>query len=140
MTIIYQKDDLITLKIGELLFKIKPLSYMERVEILATANMQEGSVIQNAAKATFLAMKYAIRGFSGAKLSDGTDYKISFDDNGNLSEDSIDDLLNIQENQVLGFALNNFLKGVPAKLINPHTGEELEGVEVIQENKGVPKK
>lgn len=140
MTIIYKKNDLITLKIGELLFKIKPLSYMERVEILSTANMQEGSVIQNAATATFLAMKYAIRGFSGAQLSDGSEYKISFDDNGNLSDESIDDLLNIQENQVLGLALNNFLKGVPSKLINPHTGAELEGVEVIQDNKGVPKK
>ena len=139
MTIIYKKNDLITLKIADLTFKIKPLAYMERVEIMACSSKQEGSVIENAAKATYLAIKYAVKDFQGAKLIDGSDYKLEFDNEGYVSEESINDILNIENNNKLGLALNNFLKGVPTKLINPFTNEELEGVEIIQQT-GQPKK
>ena len=140
MTIIYRKNDLVSIKIGNLTFGVKPLSYMERVEIMSAMANQSGQVIENAAKATFLTMKNAIREFSGAKMVDGSDYNITFDDNGNISDESIDDLLNIEANGKLGLALHNFLKGVPSKLIDPNTGEELEGVEIHNEKSGLPKK
>jgi len=139
MTIIYRKNDLINLKFGDLVFGIKPLSYMERVEILSTLSMDNGKYIENAAKGTFLCMKYAIRKLTGAKLIDGSDYKLEFDADGNLSDESIDDVLNFQENEILGLALGNFLKCVPSKLINPNDGEPLEGVEIVP-SEGVPKK
>lgn len=139
MTIIYRKDDLIKLKIGDLTFSIRPMSYQDRVSVLSALSNEGGSVIENAALATFKTMKHTIVSVDGAMLLSGDKYKITKDDDGKISDTSIDELLNLEENNLLGLALNNFLRGVPAKIINPNTGEELEGVEIVK-SKGVPKK
>lgn len=139
MSIIYRKNDLVKLKIGDLIFGIKPLTYLERVEIMSHLTNASGVVTENAAKATYYTMKFAIRSLEGAKLLDGSDYVLTFDENKNLSDDSLDDLLNIESNDKLGLAIWNFLKGVPAVLIDPNTNEPIEGVEIVTQ-KGVPKK
>lgn len=139
MTIIYRKNDLISLKIGDLTFNVKPMTYIERVEVMTCLSNVEGTVVENAAKATFLAMKYTIRKLDGAFLVGGEKYKVEIAEDGYISDESIDDLLNIEQSGNLGKALHNFLKGVPAKLIDPRTGKELEGVEIVNQG-GVPKK
>lgn len=139
MTIIYRKSDLVDIEIDDLTFKIKPLSYMERVDIMSTLSNEGGKVIENAAKATFLTMKYGIKKVSGAKLADGTDYEIGLDADGNISEESIDDLLNLKISANLGLCLHNFLNGVPEEIIDPNTGEVIKGVKLVL-SKGVPKK
>jgi len=116
MSIIYRKTDLINLKIGDLTFIIRPLSYQDRISVMSALSTEGGSIVENAALATFKLMKHAIAGVSGAKLPDGEDYEISKDEEGKISDDSIDDLLNLEENDVLGMALHNFLKGIPATL------------------------
>lgn len=139
MTIIYRKNDFVSLKIGDLIFKIKPLTYEERVEIMSCLSNAGGTVVENAAKATFYSMKYAIKGIDGAFLPDGSKYDITLGDDGLITDDSIDDLLNIELNGLLSKALQNFLRGVPAKIIDPQTKKDLEGVEVVRKG-GVPKK
>lgn len=139
MAIIYRKGDLVSIKIDDLVFGIEPLSYMDRVSIMACLSNEAGAVIENAAKATFLTMKKAVRELSGATLLDGSAYELSFEENGDLSDESIDDLLNMETNSYLGMALSNFLKGVPTELVNPNTGKPVEGVEIIKQ-RGVPKK
>lgn len=139
MTIVYKKNDLIKVKITDITFHIKPLTYSERTEIMSCAHMQGGNVIENAAKATFLAMRHAIRDIEGVTNVDGTPYKLSFSEDGALTDDCIDDLLNLHTSDKLGPTLNNFLKGVPAKIVDPFTGEALEGVEIVPSG-GMPKK
>lgn len=139
MSIIYRKTDLIKLQIGDLIFSLKPLSYLERTEIMGCLVNNEGEVVENAAKATFLAIRYTIRKIDGATLSDGSKYELEFNEAGNISDECIDDLLNIDTDGKLGLAITNFLKGIPSKLIDPNTNKELKGVKIIL-GKGVPKK
>ena len=139
MTIIRRQSDLIDIEIGDLTFSLKPFSYQERLEIASTITNQEGTFVENAAKATYISMKYAIKALKGAKLEDGSDYKLQFDENSHLSEDSISDILNLEINDKISIVLNNFGKGVPTKIVSPANGEEVEGVKIVQKT-GVPKK
>lgn len=139
MTIIYKSTDLIDLKIQDLVFSIRPLRYKQRVDIMSCLSNQSGTIVENAAKATFLTMKYTIRKVTGAFLLDGSPYEIELGEDDNVSDDCIDDLLNMASDSKLGPALHNFLKGIPSKLIDPNTGEELKGVEIVKQE-GVPKK
>lgn len=139
MTIIYRKNDLISLEIGDLVFKIKPLNYLDRVEIMSCLHNSSGTIVENAGKASYLTIKYAVKKLEGASTIDGTPYELEFDESGNITDDAISDILNIEENNKLGLALHNFLKGVPSKLIDPNTGDNLEGVKIINQG-GVPKK
>ena len=92
MTIIHSKKHLITIKIDDLTFKIKPLTYKERTDVMACIYNQNGTVVENAAKATYLAMRYAVKNIDGAFLPTGEKYQLEFDDNSYLSEDCVDDL------------------------------------------------
>lgn len=132
MATIYRKEDRVKVKIGSLTVKLSPLSYREKAEaqnlIMSknpTASM-DGSIY---------AVKCAVKEIEGLKLPDGSAYELEFE-NGMLTDECIDDLTNLEENDQLFVACLSLLNGIPKKFINPLTGKELEGVKIVKEKAG----
>jgi hypothetical protein len=115
-------------------FEVSPLKFQQKAEVMGALYSKSGVTIENAALSTFKILKYSLKGIKGLKTIDGSDYALEFDDEGNLQDSCADDLLNIEQSNLLQVALNNFLNGVPEKLIDPQTGEELKEVELIRKD------
>lgn len=121
---IYTMADRLTVKIGELTFKLAPLSYKQKTEIrgLYTIGKKEDAAI--------LTMKYSIKDVDGLETISGEKFKLSFDENG-LSEESLDNLLNSMEAPKLILACANLMDAIPNVMVVPGTDKPLEGVKII---------
>lgn len=78
------------------------------------------------------AIKCGIKNIAGLKLADGSDYELNFDDNNELTDESVDDLLNLEESGKLTNICAALVNGIPKEFVNAYTGKKLEGVEFIK--------
>lgn len=132
MAIVYRKEDRIKVKVGNITVKISPLTYREKAEAQA---MIMSNTTNAGMDGSLYALKCCIKEIEGLKLPDGSKYELKFEDD-KLTDECVDDLTNIEENDKLFLACLAFLNGIPKKFINPITGEELEGVKIIKEKSG----
>lgn len=131
MARIYRRSDRITLKIGELVVQIAPLSIHQKTEIQNL--MLQGRLAKDVkllTEGTIKSVKYAVKSVKGLEGVDGKPYELGFDSEGNLTDDSIDDLLNIEDSQPLALACMNLLRGIPTEFTDEQ-GRKLEGVEFV---------
>lgn len=119
----------IPVKIGELVFKITPLSFEQKCEIQSMLATGGTTAVLKASK---LAMKYSIKEISGIQNQDGSEYNVTFDDLG-LSDEVIDDLGNTEIGDSINYVCFSLLNGVPKQFENPITKKPLEGVSFIDE-------
>ncbi len=129
---IYKQTDRIELKLSEdVSIKIKPLSYSEKSEIQSMLiSGQKAQNMQMLSDATILSVRYALKSIEGIKDSDNNPYQLKFDDDGKLSMDSIEDLLNFELSNKLTGACAAFISGIPS---------QIDGVE-FADSKKKPKK
>jgi hypothetical protein len=126
--IIYRKSDRIKIKLLDLTVELAPLSYHEKSEIQET-------IINDAMGGSIKALKNAVKDIKGLKLPDGSDYKLEFDGD-SLSDECVDGLMNIKGITELNIACLDLLNGVPEdEFINPLTGQKLEGIEIVKEER-----
>lgn len=77
-------------------FWISPLRMDQKQAITELAVQSKGGVkTEHALKASFLAVKYGVKRVEGLKELDGSDYKLDFGDSGELSDECVEDLLNL---------------------------------------------
>jgi hypothetical protein len=131
--IVYRLTDRLPIKIDELTFWIAPLSF-EKKQVLSTYTRMNGGVetidFQKVAVAT---LKFTIKGVEGLTLADGSDYELEFDPAGDLTDESVDVLLRLVQNERLIVACS--------RLANEFKEHEIPGV--VIDMKGVvtlPKK
>jgi hypothetical protein len=79
-------------------------------------------------QASVLAMKHGLKELNNAFLPDGSLYSLSFE-NGTLSDDCIDELLNCEINQKILMCCNAFIVSVPSKIVDEN-GVQIDGVEI----------
>lgn len=130
MAKIYRISDRIQVDIEGLTFSIGPLTFDQKSEIQALA--ASGDFIKSLQSAK-LAVKYAVKDVDGLD-----DYKVEKDEAG-LTEDCLNDLLNLPQNEKVQMTCLGLLQGIPDKFVNPFDGKALEGVTIIKENKGKKK-
>lgn len=128
----YRLTDRIYVNIGELGFKLSPLSMGQKKEIRDCAKIVNGEVEEDYMLGSFKSIKYAVKGIKGLETLDGEEYAPEFDEDGSLSDNSVEDLLNLEVNGKLMIACMNLLNGIPNVIVNPATGERLEGVEIVK--------
>jgi len=126
MAIVYRTSDRIEVKVGELVVKISPLNkyQKEKIQVLSI----EDKLMQAAGEA----IKCGIKSISGLKLADGGDYELSFDENNELTDECVDDLMNLEESGKITNICASLVQGIPKEFINPYTGKKLDGVEFIK--------
>jgi hypothetical protein len=122
--------DRIRVKISDLVFELAPLSYKQKIEIqnmILAGKQVEGSI---------LCVRYALKGVEGIENIDGEPYELVFEGDGNtiLSESCIDDILNIEDAMKLQLVCANLLAGIPKEVVNPNTGEPIEGIKILSAN------
>jgi len=93
--IVYRVTDRIPVKVGELKFWLSPLSYEQKVNLAECTKMKGGEEVVDTSRRAFLAIKYAIKGVEGLKCPDGSDYLLSFEPSGVLSDESVSDIVQL---------------------------------------------
>ena len=140
MTIIYRVTDRIKVKVGDMEFKLSPLSLSQKNELqtIAFKGQQTGNqadILEAASKA----IKYCVKEVSGIYDTGGNEYKMDFDDSGCLSDECVDDLLNLE----CGLAVMNMCaamsRSTPEEFTNPD-GTKMEGVKRVHTEKPTKKK
>ncbi len=116
-------------------FLLAPLTKDQKVAVVGSFKMEGGKVIQSGITMTLMAIKFALKGIEGVEGADGAPYKLSFDAEGNLDDNTLDDILNIP---VLSAVIINgamaMTKGVPTELVDD-AGVKLPNVEVVLDPK-----
>ena len=87
---------------------------------------------------TFLAVKYTVKEIKGVIDSGGEEYQLEFAGDV-LSDDCVNDLLNLEICSEIGIAALNFLNGVPTK-IRDQFQQEISGITLSLPEGGVKKK
>ena len=128
MAIIYRKTDRIWVNIHDIQIAIAPLSYHEKSEI--SKLMVDGKI----ASAAVASIKACLKDIKGLKRTDGTDYRLEFDGD-KLSEESVDDLMNLEHSKDMILVCLKMLANVPDEFTDAETGKPLEGVSIVKENK-----
>lgn len=122
---VYKTSDKIPVKIGDIVVTISPLSRGQKQEILSLSKNSSGILEENAFDMSALALKYSVKNIKGLKNLDGSDYNLKLDESGFVSDESIDDLFNIEENikliQVMGALTQGFNR------ISLISGVEIQG-------------
>lgn len=80
--------------------------------------MSAGEMVADHFKRTFLAIKYAVKEASGIELVDGSEYKVELSESGVLTDECVDDLLNLEIGPKLMQACANLINGVTSELNN----------------------
>lgn len=118
----------IPVQIGELKFKISPLTFEQKCDI---QNVLMAGTTISILKASKLAIKYAIKDIEGLENSDGTKYEVKFDEIG-LCDEAVDDLANTEISDSLNYMCISLLNGLPKRFEHPVTKEPLKGVSFIE--------
>jgi hypothetical protein len=129
---IYKRSDRIPIKIGDIKLTIAPLTVDQKTEIQqAMLNGRVKGDIKEATRGVVLSIKYAVKGVEGIEGADGSPYALQFDDSKNLTDECVDDLLNVGMNKQLTMVCASLANGVPDQFTD-EKGERLEGVEILK--------
>lgn len=135
MAKIYKTTDRIGIKLAGVELRLSPLTFDQKAEIQAMAVSGDFKKSLEAAK---LAVKYSVKEVTGLEYTDGSAFEAKFE-NGVLTEESVDELMNIPQNDTLSLACLNLIKGVPDTFVSPFDGSKLDGVSFIKESSGKKK-
>lgn len=126
MAIIYKKQDRLRVRIEDIIVELSPLTFQEKNII--KKHILSGD-LDNAA---VTAVKMCLKQVTGLKNVDGSDYELSF--NGEeLTDETIDDLLNLNCREKIVLTSLNLVGGVPSVFIDEESGNPIEGVEILQD-------
>jgi hypothetical protein len=134
----YRPSDLVKVKIGEAIFYVSPLKYGQKTEIMGLTQPQNGIVFTDVAQAAYKLVKYCVKKVENIVYADGEPLVLKIID-GELTDESVEELLNISISTELIITCQSMLNGVPDKVINPETGAVLKNVQILKGGKG-PKK
>lgn len=125
MAKIYRITDRVSVKIGDIVAIISPLSLETKNEIqaLMLQGQRSGDIIKLNA-AMLMALRKCLKGIEGLTDSDDQPYELKFE-NGMVAECCIDDLTNLQMSPELLKVCAEFVNAVPKKFNIP-------GVEIIE--------
>lgn len=138
MAKIYPMDEKIRLAVDDLEIAITPLSLSQKAEItdIAGSQLDAKSLMLASAKA----VQYALKDIKGLKKPNGNEYRLKLDERGYVDESAIDDLFNIKVSDKLSAVCLSLLNNIPDEFYDVATGQKLEGVEFITEEKPSRKK
>lgn len=126
MARIYKTTDRIDVKIDDISIKISPLNFEQKCEIQTQLLSGQPMDIVRAART---AIKFCVKEVSGIEDADGNPHKLEFN-NGELTDSSIDDLLNLEQQEKIRLLCTTMLHGVPKQLLDPQTGKPMAGVKI----------
>ena len=125
MAKVYRLSDRIRLKVDDIEVVIGPLSIHQKSEVEAVSSAS------GLLKATLVAMKYAIKDVKGLVDMNNQPYELKRNEDGSLSDESLDDLFNLEMSFKLSSIALQLINTIPSEFVDINTGKKLEGVEFI---------
>jgi hypothetical protein len=130
MAKILRKTDRVKVKIGEVAFYLAPYTQEQKQEINSLTKVESGTEVIDAIGRIKLALKYCVKGVEGIETVDGEEYQLSFDDNGDLTDETIDEIYTIEINNELVSAAIQLSHSIPEEIIDPLTAKPFENISV----------
>lgn len=130
--LIVKTSDTIKIKIDDLIFKVKPLTFSEKNEISQSMIKASQGDMEAAMQAVRVSLAIAIKDVKGLKYQDGEElreYQLEMEDN-RLKDSCIDDLLNLPISNKISSICSALLQGVPNKILD-NDGNPIEGIEIV---------
>ena len=127
---VYRATDRIKIQIGEATLIVKPLSYKDKNDWLTCITSSSGTQLENALKGLAILMRATIKEIDGVIFTDGEKFSLEFDENGKLTEDSVDTLLNMEIFGDIRDLMIALTRGVP-KDMRDNAGNILEHIKII---------
>lgn len=119
---IYKLTDRIKVQISDVTFWLSPLSADQKAELMSQTKIVKGEEKTDGWKVTLLTLKYSIKAIEGLVDVDDEPYQLSFDPDGTLSLDCVNELMQIECSTDLMLAATS--------LMNKIKDPELPGVKV----------
>lgn len=130
MARIYRTSDRIPVRIDDIEVKLSPLSRHQKAEVTKLISGFSRGDITSTQEGVVLAIRMSLKEIKGVEYSDGTPYKLEFDEEGLITEECIEELLNLEMSQKLTMVCSNLMTGIPSQFTY-ESGEPIEGVERI---------
>lgn len=127
--IIRKTSELVKIKIGGLVVNVSPLTRYQKA--IVTKHISSGDV-ESVLEGSALALKYSIKSIEGLKNVDGSKYELELDENGLLSDSSLDDLLNAEISDEIQIIAGCMVNKIPSEFIDPDTGEKVKGISLVK--------
>ena len=127
MAKILRESDRVNLTVGEVVFTVAPLKFDVKQELASCTKLVAGKEILDLAKAQFLYIKYALKDIKGVEDHSGEPYELEFEGE-YLTDSCTNEILTLEQKDSLSTAAWQIVNGVNGELIDPLTGEKLEGV------------
>ena len=101
--IIYKPSDRILLKIGDISLKVSPLTALQKANLMSLTKMSAGREVADTSLMAIMTIKYSVKEIYGvdATFADGTEFSLSYDPDGTLSEESLTAIMQILDNGTL---------------------------------------
>lgn len=131
---IYKTSSKIEVKIEDISIFVSPLSYHQKMELQGLMVKAANGDMNAAMEAVVKALKMSVKDLKGVLILDdqGNDVEYKLEFNGEeLSEECVNDLLNMPISNKISTICTSLLAGVPDKIIGPD-GEPLEGVSIVR--------
>ena len=131
MATIYKLSDRLKFKLHDTEVTISPMTLAIKSEMQKLiVQCQDTGDVSLLNEAMLLGIKNCVKGLTGLTNMDGSKYELSFDDDGLLSDESVEDLTNMEHSGDLGVICASMVRGTPTKLVDAK-GKELSGVKLI---------
>lgn len=138
MARIYRTTDRIQVKIDDITVTISPLTYEQKAEINSLMAGYVNGDIKAVTKGMATAVKYAVKSVDGLEDADGEPYQVEAEESG-LSDDCVNDLLNLEMTEKLTNVCLTLLHGAPTEFVD-NDGKPLKGVEIVNKGKSTKKR
>lgn len=127
---IYKTTDKIEVKIDGISFFISPLTYGQKCELQPLMFKAASGNMESAMDAVIKSIKFSLKDVKGLYVDDDTEYKLVMD-NGEVSDESIDDLMNLPMSSKLSAVCSSLINGLSTGGIKSQDGSVIEGIEFI---------
>ena len=134
MAKILRLSDRIKLTIDDVTFTIAPLNHFQKIELSNCTTVKNGEDHYDLLRAQALYIGFAIKDVEGIEDYDGNPYELEFN-NDVLTDNCVSEILSLDQRSKLTTAAWQLLNGVN-ELLDPITGEKLEGVELEVNSSG----
>lgn len=126
----FRTSDKVTIHVGDVQFKVSPLSFEHRTIVQSEIlNAERNSDPLGLVRAARLAMKYAVKEQKGITYHDDSDFDMKFDGNGDLSDECLDELLLADSDDKLKLICMTMSKGFPTIPVDDK-GKPIKGITI----------
>lgn len=130
--IIYRKSDRVSVSIDGIEIKVSPLSHQQKTILQGHMMKAVGGDMEAAMISVRQSIKYSLKDLKGVFYIDDSgdqrEYQLEFE-NGELTDECIDEVLNMPISGKLNSVCAALLQGVPDKVLD-NKGKEIEGIKI----------